>query len=317
MVNVIKNIVVPGKPAVDNGMARAPFHQVHLHSTGSVAPNKNFISYLSRSWGNAYYTHLVGEGQAIQVAATNGGAWDVGGDYNWETYAAIEFNENVHSQAEFNRDYKIYIELARQLAREAGITDFTLDNGSIVGIKTHNYCSRTGHGSDHVDPLPFLQKWGVSYDKLKHDIKYGLGSDPVTQSKPAPVSKPATSSNYGLNVGAHVQPRWEKSEAGRVWQLDAVSKVNSIWQGAEYLESGRGFNWTDNGIPLSLVDLTDKNGKKLANQSNAGKGSYFKYNTYFKIKKQGTNPQNGNMSYIVPDGKPDYMGFWVVTKYLQ
>lgn len=78
MVNVIKNIVVPGRPAVDNGLAVAPFKQVHLHSTGSVAPNKNFISYLSRSWGNAYYTHIVGEGQAIQVAATNGGAYDVG-----------------------------------------------------------------------------------------------------------------------------------------------------------------------------------------------------------------------------------------------
>lgn len=139
----------------------------------------------------------------------------------------------------------------------------------------------------------------------------------AVQSKPASSSKPATSSNYGLNVGAHVQPRWEKSEAGRVWQLDAVSKQNGIWQGAEYLESGKGFTWTDNGIPLSFIDLTDKNGKKLSNQSNAGKGSYFKYNTYFKIKKQGTDPRNGNMSYIVPDGKPDNMGFWVVTKYLQ
>lgn len=28
MVNVIKNIVVPGKPAVSAGLARAPFHQV-------------------------------------------------------------------------------------------------------------------------------------------------------------------------------------------------------------------------------------------------------------------------------------------------
>lgn len=82
MVNVIKNIVVPGKPAVSGGYARAPFHQVHLHSTGYIAPNKNFISSLSRSYGNAYYTHIVGEGQAIQVAATNGGAYDVGETFN-------------------------------------------------------------------------------------------------------------------------------------------------------------------------------------------------------------------------------------------
>ena len=315
MVNVIKNIVVPGKPAVSAGLARAPFHQVHLHSTGSVAPNKNFISYLSRSYGNAYYSHLVGEGQAIQVAETNGGAYDVGGDWNWETYAAIEFNENVSSQAEFNRDYKIYIALARQLAKEAGITDFTLDTPGTVGIKTHNYASATGHGSDHVDPLPFLSKWGVSYDQLKHDIKYGLGGEPVTVSKPS--NKPANSSNYGLNIGTHVQPRWEKSEKGRIWRFDDVSKQNGIWQGRENLQAGSGFSWIDNGIPLSLVDLVDRNGKKLANQNKAGAGSYFKYNTYFHIKKQGNNPANGNMSYIVPDGKSDDVGFWVVTKYLQ
>ena len=313
MVNVIKNIVVPGKPAVDNGMARAPFHQVHLHSTGSVAPNKNFISYLSRSWGNAYYTHLVGEGQAIQVAATNGGAWDVGGDYNWETYAAIEFNENVHSQAEFNRDYKIYIELARQLAREAGITDLTLDNDNIVGIKTHNYCSRTGHGSDHVDPLPFLQKWGISYAQLKHDIKYGIGGTVTT-----PVASKPASTSKTLGVGAHVQPRWAANDKSRVWQFDKVAKVNGIWQGAEYLEAGgaSNFTWSENGVPLELVDLTDKNGKKLSNQNNAGAGSYFKYNTYFKITKQGNNASLGNMSFIVPDSKGAGYGFWVLTKYL-
>lgn len=316
MVNVIRNIVVPGKPAVSAGLARPPFHQVHLHSTGSVAPNKNFISYLSRSYGNAYYTHLVGEGQAVQVAETNGGAYDVGGDWNWETYAAIEFNENVKTQAEFNRDYNIYISLARQLAKEAGITDFTLDTPGTVGIKTHNYASATGHGSDHVDPLPFLSKWGVSYNKLKHDVKYGLGNEPVTVSKPSkPSNKPAN--NYGLNIGAHVQPRWKKSEAGRIWRFDDVSKQHGIWQGRERLQAGSGFSWTDNGIPLVLVDLVDRNGHKLANQNNAKAGSYFKYNTYFHIKKQGNNPTNGNMSYIVPDGKSDDMGFWVVTKYLQ
>ena len=267
MVNVIKNIVVPGKPAVDNGMARAPFHQVHLHSTGSVAPNKNFISYLSRSWGNAYYTHLVGEGQAIQVAATNGGAWDVGGDYNWETYAAIEFNENVHSQAEFNRDYKIYIELARQLAREAGITDFTLDNGSIVGIKTHNYCSRTGHGSDHVDPLPFLQKWGISYAQLKHDIKYGVGGAVTTSP-----SKPAKSNHkvdQVLNVG-------EYFKAKPAYRVDDMKYINGIWQVVNYeLAGGKSINWTLNGLGVESVDKVDSKGKKTANQT-LNKGDYFR-----------------------------------------
>ncbi|MDF8368321.1 N-acetylmuramoyl-L-alanine amidase [Weissella paramesenteroides] len=267
MVNVIKNIVVPGRPAVDNGLAVAPFKQVHLHSTGSVAPNKNFISYLSRSWGNAYYTHIVGEGQAIQVANVNGGGYDLGGDWNWEGYASIEFNENVHSQAEFNRDYKIYIELARQLAREAGITDFTLDTPNNVGIKTHNYASATGHGSDHVDPLPFLAKWGVSYDKLKHDIKYGVGgSEPVSYSKPAQATNKV---DQVLNVGDYFK-------AKPAYRVDELKKVNGIWQVVNYaFAGGKPINWKLNGIGVESVDKVDKNGKKTANQTLAV-GDYFR-----------------------------------------
>lgn len=266
MVNVIKNIVVPGRPAVDNELAVAPFKQVHLHSTGSVAPNKNFISYLSRSWGNAYYTHIVGEGQAIQVANVNSGGYDVGGDWNWEGYASIEFNENVKTQAEFNRDYKIYIELARQLAREAGITDFTLDTPNNVGIKTHNYASATGHGSDHIDPLPFLAKWGVSYDKLKHDIKYGVG---ITKS--VALSKAAESNKVDqvLNSG-------EFFKAKPAYRVDSMKNVNGIWQVVNFsLAGGKDIDWTLNGLGVESVDKVDKNGKKTANQTLAV-GDYFR-----------------------------------------
>ena len=202
------------------------------------------------------------------------------------------------------------------MAKEAGITDFTLDTPGTVGIKTHNYASRTGHGSDHVDPLPFLAKWGVSYDKLKHDIKYGVG-DVVTPSAPSKPSNGGGSSKT-LGIGARVQPRWAANNKSRVWQLDKVAKVNGIWQGAEYLEAGgaSNFTWLENGVPLELVDLTDKNGKKLSNQNNAAAGSYFKYNTYFKITKQGNNAKLGNMSFIVPESKGAGYGFWVLTKYL-
>nr|CAI9751032.1 holin [Caudoviricetes sp.]CAI9751104.1 holin [Caudoviricetes sp.] len=43
MVNVVNKIVVPGRPAVDNGIAYAPFKQIHAHSTGNtVAVNALF-----------------------------------------------------------------------------------------------------------------------------------------------------------------------------------------------------------------------------------------------------------------------------------
>ena len=296
MVNVIKNIVVPGKPAVAAGLAVPNFHQVHLHSTGSVAPNKNFISYLSRSYGNAYYTHIVGEGQAIQVAATNGGAYDVGGDWNWETYAAIEFNENVHSQAEFNRDYKIYIELARQLAREAGIKDFTLDTASTTGIKTHNYASRTGHGSDHVDPLPFLQKWGISYAQLKHDIKYGVGGAVTTS--PSKTAKSNHKVDQVLNVGDYFKAR-------PAYRVDAMKYINGIWQVVNFsLAGGKDIDWTINGLGVESVDKVDSKGNKTANQTLAI-GDYFRLHSD-RIKVVANDPASNGVAL-----KTRYGNVWV------
>lgn len=287
MVNIEKKIVVPGRPALDNRLARAPFRQVHLHSTGSLAPDDNFVSYLSRSWGNAYYTHLVGQGRVIQVGNTNGGAYDVGGDWNWETYAAIEFNEQVASQAQFNSDYKNYINLARQLAKEAGITDFTLDTPGTVGIKTHNYASATGHGSDHVDPLPFLAKWGVSYDKLKHDIKYGVGgSEPVSYSKPAQATNKV---DQVLNVGDYFK-------AKPAYRVDELKKVNGIWQVVNYaFAGGKPINWTLNGVGVESVDKVDKNGKKTKDQT-LHVGDYFRLHSD-RIKVVANDPATNGVAF--------------------
>ena len=170
-----RNIVVPSGYSQKASGYVAPFRQIHLHSTANErATLDNEATFLSRNYTNGNYTHLVGEnGRVIQVAEVGQGAWDVGGDWNAETYGAIEFGERVTSQEDFNKSYRAYIELARDLAKQAGIP-LTLDTPDISGIKTHWYVSSIGHGSDHVDPISFLKKWGVSYGQLKHDIENGL-----------------------------------------------------------------------------------------------------------------------------------------------
>ena len=94
------------------------------------------------------------------------------------------------SQSDFDKSYRAYVELARDLAKQAGIP-LTLDTPDVAGIKTHNYASSTGHGSDHVDPVAFLAKWGVSYDKLKHDIENGLDAQSAENS-----TKKETENNF-------------------------------------------------------------------------------------------------------------------------
>lgn len=168
----------------------APYRQIHAHSTGnSGSTAQNEADYMSRKDLNTgFYTHVVGNGQVIQVAPVNRGAWDVGGGYNYETYAAVELIESHGSKEEFMRDYKIYCELLFDLAKQAGIPT-TLDTGDLAGIKTHNYCTHNqpNNGSDHVDPIPYLTKWGITQQQFAKDIvncKGNSNSDNNSGSSP-------------------------------------------------------------------------------------------------------------------------------------
>ena len=192
MTYTIKQDIVVPLNFVKNQMGLVPpFRQVHEHSTGNPRSTvQNERDYLAGHYPGANYTHLVGvtNGQADirQVMNTNGGAYDVGGDWNWETWAAIELVEgSIKTREDFNIAYPAYIWLTRELARQAGIP-ITIDTPDISGIKTHNYASKTGHGSDHVDPIGFLASWGVSYDQFKQDVLNGLSEGnndkPVTNT---------------------------------------------------------------------------------------------------------------------------------------
>ena len=221
-----QDIVVPSMYVYNASQLQPGFHQIHLHSTGN--PNssvQNERDYLAGHYTSANYTHLVGitNGQVDirQVMNTNGGAWDVGGDWNWETWAAIEFVEgSIKSQADFDKAYPAYIWLARYLANKAGIP-YTIDNLNTSGIKTHNYASATGHGSDHVDPIPFLAKWGVSRDKLNKDIVNGITPTPT----PDPVKQDHTFAN---DEKVELKSYAEKSAFGTPFTADVKKAYGRV-----------------------------------------------------------------------------------------
>lgn len=164
-------------------VGRPPYRQVHAHSTGNRGSTaQNEYDYMMRKDLNSgFYTHVVGNGRVIQTAPTNRGAWDVGGDFNAETYAAVELIESHKTKEEFMIDYPIYVDLLRRLAMEGGIPT-TLDSTDLAGIKTHAYCTanQPNNGSDHVDPYPYLAKWGISKEQFKKDVEKGISTENKT-----------------------------------------------------------------------------------------------------------------------------------------
>lgn len=184
----------------------APYRQIHAHSTGnrnSTAQNEADY-HLRREVTSGFFSHVVGNGRVMQVGPVNQGAYDVGGGWNYETYAAVELIESHSTKEEFMEDYRLYIQLLRDLADEAGLPK-TLDSGDLEGIKSHEYCTynQPNNNSDHVDPYPYLAKWGISREQFKHDVEHGLDFKEGWQK----------SSNgwwYQYKDGSYPANKWEK-----------------------------------------------------------------------------------------------------------
>lgn len=155
-----------------------PYRQVHAHSTGNKKSTvDNEADYhLRRPIDSGFFTHVVGNGRVLQTAQTNRGSYDVGGGWNAEAYASVELIESHQTKEEFLVDYKLYVELLRELAVEGGIP-VTLDTDDLAGIKTHYYCTynQPDNYSDHVDPYPYLESWGITKAQFKKDIENGIG----------------------------------------------------------------------------------------------------------------------------------------------
>ncbi|WP_455485263.1 CHAP domain-containing protein [Gemella sp.] len=162
----------------------APYRQVHAHSTGNpTSKASGEATYMAnKDLNSGFYTHVVGNGKVYQTAYVGQGAWDVGGEWNNETFAAVELIESHQTYEEFRPDYELYIQLLRDLAVQGGIP-VTVDSNSLEGIKTHFYCTNNqpNNYSDHVDPYPYLAKWGISKEQFKKDVETGVISNTPTK----------------------------------------------------------------------------------------------------------------------------------------
>lgn len=260
-----KNHVISFNPAQQAGLTHAPWTQVQLHSTANTnGTMQGERLYMGRNWQNANYTHIVGWNYETGRAESweimpKGGSYSMGGVDNWEGWASIEVSENIPNPAAFNQVYQAYIDTARQLANEIGVT-YALDDGTNVGMVTHNHSSKVGRGSDHTDPIGFLAKWGVSYDQFKLDLKTGKAFSGAFNDKniqkPTVKPKPVFKESKAIK---EFKKRGNIYYATKTVTVDKIAYVNGMWQMySNELAGGKDGNWTANGVPLSMVDNTTR-----------------------------------------------------------
>ncbi|WP_338232464.1 peptidoglycan recognition protein family protein [Companilactobacillus muriivasis] len=163
---------------------RAANNLIVLHETTNVGAKNNAIYFKNNiNTAQTYTQFVVGDGGKIyQVGAEGYVAWGAGSYANANSPVQIEL-ARTYDKATFEKDYAIFIKLARAKAKQFGIP-VELDTANQRGIKTHYWISKNIWGS-HVDPVQsYLQPtWGISQERLARDIANGIGETVV---EPAP-----------------------------------------------------------------------------------------------------------------------------------
>ncbi len=156
-----------------------------LHETANPkSTGRNEATYMHNNYQNAYTQFIVGDGLVYQVGAPGYVAW---GALNGNPYSPVQIElQHTSDPVLFNKNYAIYIELARDMANKYGIP-LSLDTGGAgtKGIKTHNWITQN-YGGDHTDPYGYLASMGVSKAKLASDLASGVSgsSTPVAPANP-------------------------------------------------------------------------------------------------------------------------------------
>lgn len=144
---------------------------------------ENEIKYMKNNWNKppsyAYTSHWVGSGgKIVQLAEAGKRQNGAGGKANPHSVAHVEL-ARTNNKETFKKDYEAYVWLLRKLADDWNIPK-TLDAGSGVsdkGIKGHAWVSKNLGGTDHVDPYPYLESWGIKKSQFKKDIEKGSSND--------------------------------------------------------------------------------------------------------------------------------------------
>lgn len=231
-----------------------------VHDTANPkATGRNEATYMKRNWQNAYTTHIVGDGKVYLV-----------GEPGYISYGALNANPYAPAQIElqatpdinmFKKNYPIYIQLIRDLAKQFGLP-LTLDAGGqgTAGVKSHLWVTNN-YGGDHTDPYGYLASMGISKAQFAKDIATGIfsGNQAATgqskpQSKPTDptvANPPYSTLSDGKGNYAHVDRFGPKGD--KLW-------VNG-WHVAPYTHE-------------FLIFLDRRTGKEIPNTRRKAKGQH-------------------------------------------
>ncbi len=206
-----KTELVPGLPKYKYSTPDDKPLAVGLHWVGNYKSYKaGEIAWMSRNWNSAFVHAFVDHTGVTEVANTDYLCWGIGPKGNsWMVQI-----EMVHSDTreQFFKclDHYLFWAAYQHYYYDMGRK---VDNAETDGwgtIWTHNAVSRHLGGTDHVDPMDYISKWGVTLNQMvakiqdyvtalyagdsTHVAAIGEGTEIKTVDKIVKVPKPTTPS---------------------------------------------------------------------------------------------------------------------------
>ncbi|QEL53351.1 lysin [Enterococcus phage phiNASRA1] len=257
-------------------------NKIILHETANPrATGRNEATYMKNNWFNAHTTAIVGDGGIVYKVAPEGNvSWGAG---NANPYAPVQIElQHTNDPELFKANYKAYVDYTRDMGKKFGIP-MTLDQGGSLwekGVVSHQWVTDFVWG-DHTDPYGYLAKMGISKAQLAHDLANGVSGNTATPTpkpdkpKPTQPSKPSNKKRFNYRV-------------------DGLEYVNGMWQIYNEHLGKIDFNWTENGIPVEVVDkVNPATGQPTKDQ-------VLKVGDYFNFQENSTG--------VVQEQTP-YMGY--------
>ncbi|MBG9503145.1 N-acetylmuramoyl-L-alanine amidase [Bacillus sp. AF62] len=214
-------LLIPDLPKTSYRGGVGLYEGVVAHSTATPeAPAINIQRYETRTWRNAFVHYAVDWNEAIQIADTKYIAYGAGPGAN-KRFVHVELCETTNYE-KFKRSYEKYVKLLAKILKD--------NNLSVEkGLWTHYDVTKYLGGTDHEDPLDYLQRHGVSEAQFRADVQRAYNHSSVeVPSKSAEVRTAVTDGiayMEGYNVNLRKGPgtsyskirQLNKPEAYVVW----------------------------------------------------------------------------------------------------
>lgn len=215
---------------------RAKIDRIVIHHNATTNKDVAINTWLANGSAQTSAHYEVAGKQIIGIVGEGTTAWHAGnGDMNARSIGIENVNATAAPNWTISND--TFESLSKLVADIAKRYEFPIDATHVIPHKAVVSTACPG---------------GIDVAKvIKRANEIAGGKVTNTSSKSSSKSNPATSSSaiqQFKNAGNHFTNT-------KTFKVDKIAKVNGIWQMINYnLAGGKDANWTNNGIPLDIVD---------------------------------------------------------------